>query len=131
MGDAKIVLWEGSSKADLRGFPEGVREDVGHALWLVQQGEDPPDGRSMSSIGPGACEIRADDGDAYRVIYIAKFEEAIYVLHAFQKKSKSGIATPKNELDRARKRYTSLVQRRAEKARTKKGGKQHGTRKTR
>lgn len=113
MGSDKPVRWEGSSKEDARAFPEGIRQDIGHALWLVQCGEDPPDGGSMPSIGSGVCEIRAVDGDAYRVLYVAKFEEAVYVLHAFQKKSKSGIATPKKDLDLAKRRYKGLIARRA------------------
>lgn len=84
---------------------------------------------SNPEIGSGAREIRVEDGDAYRVIYVAKFEEAIYVLHAFQKKSKKGIATPKKDLDLAKARYTQLVQRRALEAKGAEGKKASGSKK--
>ena len=126
----KEVRWEGSSRAEIRAFPDEVRQDAGFALSEVQEGREPPDWGPMPEIGSGACEIRVDDGDAYRVIYVAKFEEAVYVLHAFQKKSKSGIATPKNHLDLAIRRYSALVRRRAAEAkaaaaRGKSGGTKH------
>ena len=117
MEAVKPVRWEGPSKEDVSGFPDDVRQDVGHALFLVQRGESPPNGGPLPTVGNGVWEIRADDGDAYRVIYIAKFEEAVYVLHAFEKKSTKGIATPKRHLDRAAKRYKALVARRARDAR--------------
>ena len=112
MAPKKIVRFEGSSKEDLSAFPKEVKEDAGHALYLVQCDEEPPDWSPLPEIGPGVCEIRVDDGNAYRVIYVAKFEEAIYVLHAFNKKSKKGIAIPNVEKNKAKTRYSKLVERR-------------------
>jgi phage-related protein len=108
----KPVVWEASSKEDVSGFPEDIREDAGYALWLIQQGEDPPNTRPLALVGSGVREIRLSDGDAYRVLYVAKFTEAVYVLHAFQKKAKAGIATPKPDVDLASSRYKLLIQRR-------------------
>ena len=112
----------------MRAFPDDVSQDAGHALWLVEKGEDPPDWRFLPEIGSGVCEIRVDDGDAYRGIYVAQFEEAIYVLHAFQKKSKKGIATPKNEIDLAKRRYRDLVKRREMEAKAAKKNKNKNAR---
>ena len=113
MSGTKGIVFLGPTKQTIRGFPDEVRQDAGHALWLLENGENPPDWGPLSGIGPGVCEIRVDDGDAYRIVYVAKFAEAIYVLHAFQKKSKKGIATPKLELDTAKKRYSQLLHLRA------------------
>ena len=108
----KPVIWEGTSKEDMSAFSEAVRQDAGFALWQVQQGVHPPNSKALALVGQGVHEIRISDGDAYRVIYIAKLPEAVYVLHAFQKKAKSGIATPKPELDLAQSRLKTLMQRR-------------------
>jgi phage-related protein len=97
----KPVRWVGSSKEDLRSFPEEVRRQVGGALWDAQLGLKAPFAKPLKGFrGAGILEIVDDfDGDTYRAVYAIRFAGAVYVLHAFQKKSKHGIATPKAELD--------------------------------
>src|SRR5207237_2247470 len=91
----------GSSREALRNFPEEVRRDIGQALYAAQQGETDPAAKPLQGFGGrSVLEIIADHkGDTWRAVYTVRFQEAIYVLHAFQKKSKKGIATPKKDLD--------------------------------
>ena len=91
----------GSSRTDLRGFPRQVRRDIGKALYAAQQGETDPAAKPLKGFGGrSVLEIIADhDGNTWRAVYTVRFQEAIYVLHAFQKKSKKGIATPKKDID--------------------------------
>lgn len=99
----KPVRFMGSAKDDLSAFPQSARSRAGHELFMVQVGRDPDDWKPMASVGPGACEIRVrDPSGAFRVIYVARFEDAVYVLHAFQKKSRK---TPHLELELATQRY--------------------------
>ena len=96
----------GSARDDLSAFPAPVRIRMGHELFMVQAGRDPDDWKPMTAIGPGACEIRVrDQAGAFRVIYVARFEDAIYVLHAFQKKSRK---TSRADLELARRRYRDV-----------------------
>ena len=109
MTDAKPkpVYWVGSSREDLRAFPEGVRTDVGFALWIAQRGGRPAQAKALKGVvsGAGVLElVERHDGDTYRVVYTVRFRDAVYVLHAFQKKSKRGIKTPKREIDIVRER---------------------------
>lgn len=103
----KLVVWIGSSLEDLRKFPEEVRQTVGYALYLAQIGSKHPDAKPLKGFrGAGVLEIVEDfNGDTYRAVYTVKLAGAIYVLHAFQKKSKTGIATPEQDLDLIRKRF--------------------------
>ena len=96
----KPVRWVGSSKEDLRDFPEEVRRRVGGALWDAQLGREAPYAKPLRGFGgAGVLEIVDDfDGDTYRAVYTVRFAGAVYVLHAFKKKSRRGIATPKAEL---------------------------------
>ena len=107
----KPVRWVGSSKEDLRGFPEEVRGRVGGALWDAQLGRKAPYAKPLRGFGgAGVLEIMDDfDGDTYRAVYTVRFAGVVYVLHAFQKKSRRSIATPKAELD--------LIERRLRRAR--------------
>jgi len=99
----KPVRFIGSAKDDLSAFPRAARNRVGHELFMVQVGRDPDDWKPMTTVGPGACEIRVrDQAGAFRVIYVARFEDAIYVLHAFQKKSRK---TSRSDLELAMQRY--------------------------
>jgi phage-related protein len=101
MAPLKPVEWIGSSRHDLRSFPDQVREVIGEALYRAQQGGEHPATKALKRFGGrGVLEI-VDHyrGDTYRAIYTVKFENAIYVLHAFQKKSKKGTATPRHEID--------------------------------
>ncbi len=97
----KPVRWVGSSKEDLREFPQEVRRRVGGALWDAQLGLKAPYVKPLKGFGGASLlEIVDDfDGDTYRAVYTVRFAGAVYVLHAFQKKSRRGIATPKAELD--------------------------------
>ncbi len=99
--DPKPVRWVGSSKEDLRAFPEEVRRRTGAALWEAQLGLKAPYAKPLKGFtGASVLEVVDDfDGDTYRAVYTVRFAGAVYVLHAFQKKSRRGRATPKAELD--------------------------------
>lgn len=104
----KPVVFRGTSLEDLRGFPVAARRMAGFQLERVQYGEEPDDWKPMTSIGSGAREIRVRDADgAFRVIYVAKLGDAIYVLHCFQKKSQR---TAKEDIALATRRYKQLVE---------------------
>lgn len=102
----KPVRWVGSSKDNLSDFPQEVRRRVGGALWDAQHGLKAPYAKPLRGFGgTGVLEVVDDyDGDAYRAVYTVRFVGIVYVLHAFQKKSKRGIATPKAELDLIKQR---------------------------
>jgi phage-related protein len=99
------VFWMGSSWDDLMDFPEAMRREAGYQLSNVQFGIDPDDWAPMEQVGSGSKEIRMRDKDGwYRVIYVAKFESGVYVLHSFQKKTNQ---TSQSDIDLAKKRYTA------------------------
>ena len=106
----KPIAFEGSSLDDLRAFPNEARNQAGYQLDRVQQGSMPDDFKPLKEVGAGVYEVRVRTGDgAFRVVYVARFEEAVYVLHAFQKKTRK---TAPQDLDTAARRYRALVQRR-------------------
>jgi len=97
--EEKPLHWVGSAKKDLLGFPEQVMDDVGFALGVVQYGGHPPSAKPWKGLGPGALEIVENDGSGtYRAVYTVRFRKAVYVLHAFQKKSPSGIRTARTDV---------------------------------
>ncbi|WP_145608698.1 type II toxin-antitoxin system RelE/ParE family toxin [Nitrospirillum amazonense] len=100
------VRWIASSHKDLREFPEDVQDLVGFGLYQAQIGKKHPNAKPLKGFGGSQIlELLDDhDGDAYRCVYTVRFEDAIYVLHAFQKKSKRGIATPQADMDLIRTR---------------------------
>lgn len=102
----KRVFWLGSSRADLREFPSLARWIAGFQLRRVQQGLEPNDWKPMAAIGPGVREIRIRAGLEHRVFYVTAFAEGVYVLHAFEKRTRT---TAKRDLDLARGRYRALV----------------------
>lgn len=104
----KPVEFRGNSLEVLRAFPNSARREAGHQIDLVQNGENPDNWKPMATaIGPGAKEIRIqDESGAFRIVYVAKFDDAIYVLHCFQKKTEQ---TCKADIDLARRRYRSLI----------------------
>ncbi len=103
----KRLAFLGRSHSDLSNFPEGPRRKAGYQLSLVQSGLEPEDWKSMPSIGAGAREIRVrDNAGAFRVVYVAMFADAIYVLHAFQKKSQR---TATLDIELAKTRYRQLA----------------------
>ncbi len=102
-------MWAGTSLVRLRGFPAPVRRQAGHDLFLVQRGLEPGDWKPMRSVGPGVIEIRIHVGGEHRVLYVAKFEEAVYVLHAFEKRTQQ---TRKADIELARKNFLGVAERR-------------------
>jgi phage-related protein len=103
----KPVAWLGDSLERLREFAPEARREAGQQLQRVQTGREPKDWKPMPSVGLGVNEIRVRIGGAFRVMYVAKFAEAIYVLHSFQKKSNK---TSKSDVELGRKRFRELVQ---------------------
>ena len=102
----KPLEFLGSTRDDLAAMPAGVRHDIGVELMRVQFGGQPTDFKPMSTVGSGVYEVRVRDASgAYRAIYVAKFEAAVYVLHAFQKKSQQ---TAKADIDLAKARYRMI-----------------------
>ncbi len=101
----KILRFVGSSLDDLKNFPADARREVGFELDAVQRGLMPSDFKPMLFIGPGAYEIRVHVQGEWRVIYVAKFEQAVYVLHAFQKKSQK---TRKEDIELAARRFKQI-----------------------
>jgi phage-related protein len=103
----KPVEWVGSSLDDLREFPEEVQQVIGYALYLAQCGEKHNFAKPLKGFkGAGVLEVVEDfDGDTYRAVYTVKFEGVVYILHAFQKKSKHGIATPKQDIELIEARF--------------------------
>jgi phage-related protein len=108
MTTERPVAWVGSSRKDLRAFPRKVRRDIGQALYAAQQGEVDPSAKPLRGFGGASViEIVAEDrGGTWRAVYTVRFAEAIYVLHAFQKKSTKGIATPTRDMNLIRQRLT-------------------------
>jgi len=92
----RAVEWVGSSYKDFRSFPDDVQDHAGYALYLAQRGEKHDDAKPLKGFGgAGVLEVVSDHaGDTYRAVYTVKFSTAVYVLHAFQKKSKAGSRTP-------------------------------------
>jgi phage-related protein len=107
MMDSKPVEFRGSALEDLRAFPDAARREAGYQLDQVQHGREPDDWKPMNTIGRGVREIRIRDvAGAFRVLYVAKFGDAVYVLHCFQKKTQK---TSKADLNLASQRYRDLV----------------------
>lgn len=102
----KPLFWVGSALEDVRDFPDEVKRVIGFALHAAQAGGKHPDAKPLKGFGSaGVLEVVEDfDGNAFRAVYTVRFVGAVYVLHAFQKKSRRGIATPRSELERIRKR---------------------------
>ena len=100
------VVWMGDAKNNLREFPEGGRKLIGDELQLIQFGGMPRDTKSFKGIGSGVLEIAVRyDKDAYRTVVAVQLGKKLYVLHAFQKKSKRGIETPKRDIELIKRRY--------------------------
>ena len=107
MADSKSVEFRGSSLDNLRAFPLSARREAGHQLDQVQNGQEPDDWKPMNTVGQGVREIRIRDAaGAFRILYVAKLADAVYVLHCFQKKTQK---TSKADLDLAAKRYREVL----------------------
>ncbi len=109
---SKPVEFRGGSLEDLRAFPLTARREAGHQLDQVQNGREPDDWKPMNTVGQGVKEIRIrDEAGAFRVLYVAKFADAVYVLHCFQKKTEK---TSKADVELAAKRYRELLKERGQ-----------------
>jgi phage-related protein len=108
----KPVIWVGSSRRDLRKFPEPVQDHFGYALYVAQRGGRHRDAKTLSCFGgAGVVEIIKDHrGDTFRAVYTLQYAGAVYVLHAFQKKSKLGRETPRRDIDLVRQRLREAEQ---------------------
>jgi phage-related protein len=113
-GMVRGLVFVGSSLDDPREFPEDVKDEVGYALWLAQNGQKHKDAKPLSGIGgAGVLEVvETSQGDAYRAVYTVRFPEAVYVLHVFKKKSTRGIATPKHHINLITQRLKEVEARR-------------------
>jgi phage-related protein len=112
----KPLRWLGSSIEDVRAFPEDARREAGHELFQVQNGLEPSDWKPMKTVGAGVQEIRIHTGTDYRVFYIAKLAEAVYVIHAFEKRTRH---TPQADINIAKKRLSDLKQTRQKRSKKK------------
>ena len=100
MPTLKALRWIGSSRDDLRDFPDEARRNIGYALQYAQAGTKHPSAKPLRGLEGGVLEIVEDHrGDTYRAVYTIRFKKAVYVLHVFKKKSKSGMATPRHEIE--------------------------------
>jgi phage-related protein len=105
----------GDSRKSIRLFPDDVRASVGYALQLVQAGETPQEAKPLKGIYGGVYEIvKRYNTDTYRAVYAVKIGERVYVLHAFQKKSKQGIKTPQSDIELIKQRYKDAIDREQE-----------------
>ncbi len=105
----KPLFWVGSSLQDIRRFPSDARRLAGYQLRLIQEGRQPNDSKPMTIVGLGVHEVRIQTKLAHRVFYIAKFEEAVYVLHAFEKRTRK---TSQGDIELARTRLSQILRQR-------------------
>jgi phage-related protein len=103
----KLINWLGNSRDEIRDFPEEARRKAGVQLRAIQRGKEPTDFKPMSTVGKGVQEIRIRTENAYRIFYVAKFAEAVYVLHAFQKKTQK---TTKQDIEIGQQRYQQMIE---------------------
>jgi phage-related protein len=103
----KVITWVGSARDEIRDFPEEARSKAGLQLRAIQRGEEPTDFKPMPTVGKGVQEIRIRTENAYRIFYVARFAEAVYVLHAFQKKTQK---TTKQDLEIGQQRYQQMIE---------------------
>lgn len=110
-GPLDLIVWMGDSLERLREFPKAVREELGYALYQAQTGRKHAKAKPVRGFGPGVLETVSDHrGDTFRAVYTVRLAGRVYVLHAFQKKSKRGIATPKSEWDLVRLRLKRAIE---------------------
>ena len=105
----KKLAWLADSRSNVKSFPAGVQDDIGYALYAAQLGEMSAKAKPLHGLGGGVMEIAAnDESGTYRAVYTVTIGDSIYVIHAFQKKSKAGIATPKSEIELVQQRLKQL-----------------------
>jgi phage-related protein len=108
----KQLIWLADSRSRVRSFPAAVRDDIGFGLYLAQLGETSVRAKVLHGRGAGVMEVKAQDqSGAYRAVYTLSLGDSIYVVHAFQKKSKAGIKTPKLEMDLVRRGFRNGARR--------------------
>ena len=108
---ARPVVWVGDSLKQVKEFPAEVRREIGVALYDAQKGDKSPDAKPFKGVGSGVFEIVTRfDTDTYRTVYAVRIGESVYVLHAFQKKAKTGIKTPQHEVDLIKRRYRQALE---------------------
>ena len=102
----KPVVWIASTKHDLKNFPDKIQGRVGHALWSAQIGGNHPHAKVLKGFGDASVmrSSKTGRGNAYRAVYTVRFEDAVYVLHVFQKKSRRGVETPRADIDLVKRR---------------------------
>jgi len=105
--DDKRIYWIGSSLSDLSNFSKEAKRKAGFQLRAIQKGQKPTDFKPMPTVGKGVEEIRVRTGDIYRIFYVSRFEEAVYVLHSFQKKTQK---TSSRDIEIGQKRYREMNQ---------------------
>ena len=108
----KLLIWLGNSLDSVKSFSADAKSEAGHQLGFVQDGREPANWKPMETVGAGVKEIRIHAETGYRVLYVAKFAEAVYVLHGFEKKTRR---TPKGDIDLAKKRNRELLTERMKK----------------
>ena len=107
----KPLTWMGDSLETLQGFPEDVQDEIGFALFQAQTGEKHIKAKPLKGFGSGILEVVSDHrGDTFRAVYTVRLAGRVYVLHTFQKKSKTGIATPKAEMDLVKQRLKRAIE---------------------
>jgi len=107
----KPVVWLGDSLRALQSFPASVQDEVGYALFLAQSGDTHVAAKPLKGMGPGVLEVVSDHrGDTFRAVYTVRLADRVFVLHAFQKKSKHGIATPRADIELVRRRLKQAVE---------------------
>ena len=114
-GDAgaplKPVIWLGDSLRELKTFPAAVQDEMGYAIYLAQRGDKHVSAKPLKGLGAGVLEVVSDHrGDTFRSVYTVRFADRVFVLHAFQKKSKSGIATPKADIELIKQRLKQAIE---------------------
>ena len=107
----KPVVWLGDSLRELKTFPAAVQDEMGYAIYLAQRGDKHVSAKPLKGLGAGVLEVVSDHrGDTFRSVYTLRFADRVFVLHAFQKKSKSGIATPKAEIELIKQRLKQAIE---------------------
>jgi phage-related protein len=107
----KPVVWLGDSLRELKTFPATVQDEMGYAIYLAQRGEKHGSARPLKGLGAGVLEVVSDHrGDTFRSVYTVRFADRVFVLHAFQKKSKRGIATPKADIELIKQRLKQAIE---------------------
>ena len=105
------VVWLGDSLRQLKAFPSAVQDEMGYALYLAQRGEKHVSSKPLKGLGSGVLEVISDHrGDTFRAVYTLRFANSVFVLHAFQKKSKSGVATPKPDIALIKQRLKQAIE---------------------